>query len=246
MKSLSLKAGEWVEVRTREEILATLDSNGSLDGLPFMPEMLAYCGRRLRVFKRAHKTCDTADKTGGRRMPDAVHLYGARCDGAAHGGCEAGCLIFWKESWLKRPSESGQSAQEPASASGSSRESMLEQSAYYSGRGGPDADIRYRCQSTELTRATTLLPWWDVRQYLEDIVSRNVDAGALVRGASFSAFRKLIEIGIGYRALVRLYNYWARLAGVSSFPLRQGTLAKTPAGELGLQPGEWVRVKAFE
>ena len=31
---------DWVEVRSKEEILATLDSKGQLDGMPFMPEML--------------------------------------------------------------------------------------------------------------------------------------------------------------------------------------------------------------
>src|SRR4051794_26168577 len=36
-----LCADDWVQVRSREEILATLDENGQLDGMPFMPEMLA-------------------------------------------------------------------------------------------------------------------------------------------------------------------------------------------------------------
>jgi hypothetical protein len=71
---LNLHAGELVEVRSEPEILATLDAEGRLDGLPFMPEMLQYCGQRFRVFKSAHKTCDTIEKTGGRRMRNAVHL----------------------------------------------------------------------------------------------------------------------------------------------------------------------------
>jgi hypothetical protein len=44
LKALDLKAGEWVEVRSREEILATLDERSRLENLPFMPEMLHYCG----------------------------------------------------------------------------------------------------------------------------------------------------------------------------------------------------------
>jgi hypothetical protein len=72
-----------------EEILATFDANAQLDGLPFQPEMLAFCGKRTRVAKVAHKTCDTIKKTGGRRMDSAVPLKGARYDGAAHGGCQA-------------------------------------------------------------------------------------------------------------------------------------------------------------
>src|SRR5258708_22395489 len=66
--------------------------------MPFMPEMLPFCGKRFQVYKRAHKTCDPDYRS--RRIHDAVHLE-TRCDGQAHGGCQAGCLIFWKEAWLK-------------------------------------------------------------------------------------------------------------------------------------------------
>ncbi len=58
---LSFKVGDSVEVRSRGDILATLDKNGWLDNLPFMPEMFAYCGARFRVHKSAHKTCDTVN-----------------------------------------------------------------------------------------------------------------------------------------------------------------------------------------
>ena len=54
-----LRAGDWVEVRSKDEILRTLNAMGRLDGLPFMPQMIQYCGQRFQVFKRAHKTCDT-------------------------------------------------------------------------------------------------------------------------------------------------------------------------------------------
>jgi hypothetical protein len=32
-----LRAGDWVEVRSKQEILRTLDKGGRLEGLPFMP-----------------------------------------------------------------------------------------------------------------------------------------------------------------------------------------------------------------
>src|SRR4029077_21036356 len=101
-RRLDLKAGEWVEVRSQSEILATLDEHGRLENLAFMPEMLQYCGKRFRVFKRADKTCEYTQKWSIRRMKDSVHLEGLRCDGTGHGGCQAGCLTFWKEAWLKR------------------------------------------------------------------------------------------------------------------------------------------------
>ena len=95
------RPGDWVRVRSKEQILRTLDASSELDNLPFMPEMLRYCGKRFPVFASAHKTCDTVNKTGGRRMRNAVHLEGLRCDGAAHGGCQAQCLLFFKEAWLE-------------------------------------------------------------------------------------------------------------------------------------------------
>src|SRR5690242_7275014 len=99
---LDLRVGDVVEVRSAAEIQATLDENGELDALPFMPEMLAYCGRRLTVYKVAHKACDTLKRAGMRRMDDAVHLAGVRCDGGGHGGCQAACLIYWKHAWLRK------------------------------------------------------------------------------------------------------------------------------------------------
>jgi hypothetical protein len=99
-KMRKLKVGEWVQVRSKEEILSTLDSKGQLDGMPFMPEMFAFCGKKFQVYKRAHKTCDTVFPIRGRRLDQAVHLD-TRCDGSSHGGCQAGCLIFWKLAWLK-------------------------------------------------------------------------------------------------------------------------------------------------
>ena len=96
-----LHAGDWVEVRSKEEILKTLDRNGRLENMPFMPEMLAYCGKRLPVFKRVHKSCDTINPTSKRSLVDTVLLGNIRCNGAAHGGCQAQCSVFWKEAWLK-------------------------------------------------------------------------------------------------------------------------------------------------
>ena len=64
------RSGQLVEVRSLSEILATLDADGTLDGMPFMPEMVRYCGQTLKVFRRAAKTCveglGVRGMTGGR------------------------------------------------------------------------------------------------------------------------------------------------------------------------------------
>jgi len=90
-----LRPGDHVEVRSLPEILATLDEAGTLDALPFMPEMTAHCGRQFRVRRRADKIYDWIQHTGLRRLRDTVLLEGLRCDGSAHGGCQAGCALLW-------------------------------------------------------------------------------------------------------------------------------------------------------
>src|SRR6266576_686778 len=95
------RVGDLVEVRSKEEILASLDRHGCFESMPFMPEMLQFCGKQFRVSAVAHKTCDTVRGTGGRRLQRAVHLGLIRCDGSAHGGCQADCSLFWKDVWLK-------------------------------------------------------------------------------------------------------------------------------------------------
>jgi hypothetical protein len=115
----TFRVGDWVEIRSREEILQTLDENGELDGMLFMPEMFQFCGRRYQVHKRAHKSCDytTPYPFRSRSIEKAVFLD-TRCDGSAHGGCQASCLIFWKEAWLKPAAAAGRAAN---GASGTAR-----------------------------------------------------------------------------------------------------------------------------
>jgi hypothetical protein len=240
-----LRAGDLVEVLSLPEIQATLDSTGALDGMPFMPEMVRFCGRRFRVAKRAHKTCDTVDKTGGVSVASAVHLEGLRCDGSGHGGCQAACLMFFKEAWLKpvRGAEAVAGPNRGASADASSL--PVEWSCTVVRNGGTDT-IRYRCQITEIPRFTKLLHWWDLRQYLEDFTSGNVGVAQLLRGLRWSLFRMYMAHGVGYGFFRDLFNRMQRLRGGASFPFVGGTLKKTPHTELGLQPGEWVRVKSFD
>jgi hypothetical protein len=104
-----LRRGDLVEVKAPEEILETLDSEGTLARLPFMPEMLEYCGRRFRVYRRVVKTCSYGVSSTMRAFPDddVVILEGMRCDGAAHDGCQKACTIYWKEGWLRNVNGAG-------------------------------------------------------------------------------------------------------------------------------------------
>ena len=71
---MKFRVGDWVEARSKEEILRSLDKKGQLEGMPFMPQMFHYCGQKFAVYKRAHKTCDTVNPVRGRRVSNAVHL----------------------------------------------------------------------------------------------------------------------------------------------------------------------------
>ncbi len=239
-RRLGLRAGDWVVVRTQEEILATLDDRARLDSLPFQPEMLAFCGKRMRVAKVAHKTCDNIKKTGGRRMLDAVHLEGGRCDGGGHGGCMADCVFFWKEAWLRRVDD------DPITLPSVKNVDLVHRSAFAPGQ-EHEADPAYVCQVTALYEATTLLPWWDVRQYMLDVSSGNHSAWHMSKLLVFAAYRHLVEIGIGYSALVGAYNRFQHWRGGKPYPFGSGDIPDgmpTPTEVLDLKVGEWVEVKS--
>jgi hypothetical protein len=248
-----LCTGDWVEVRSKDEILKTLDKNGQLEGLPFMPEMFEYCGKRLRVFKRAHKTCDTIYEYKGRKMNDAVHLEGSRCNGQSHGGCEASCLIFWKTAWLRtldQPSAGLKTIEGLAQPAPKGVEQCTEADVVAGTRkqGSDDQEPAYVCQATQLLVATQPLPWWEPRQYFEDYVSGNVKLSRMAKSFAYRAYRKnLVNLGIGIGpTLVWIYNLFQRLRGGTPYPSVTGKLpagARTPAVDLNLQAGEWVRVK---
>lgn len=63
MAKHKLKTGDIVEILHPLEVAKTLDSNGTLDNLPFMAEMIQYCGRKLRVSARIEKTCVECDNS---------------------------------------------------------------------------------------------------------------------------------------------------------------------------------------
>lgn len=98
---LALAPGEWVEVKSAEEIRETLDRRGMVRGLYFMDEMWRYCGQRFRVLKRMERL--VVERTGVmRKVKNTVLLEGTACDGSAHEGCDATCQHLWREVWLRR------------------------------------------------------------------------------------------------------------------------------------------------
>jgi hypothetical protein len=246
------RVGDLVEVRSKEEILATLDEHGCVGGMPFMPEMLQFCGRRFRVSAVAHKTCDTARQTWkGRRLQATVHLVGLRCDGSAHGGCQAECNLFWKDVWLKPADDKGDSTKPTTDVSsdlpgGCSEPQLIATTRFTSG--AESEEPRYSCQATEMYAATQPLAWWDVRQYVFDVVTGNHSVGRVLRVLFLASLRwLLLHVPCGYR-LFKGFHDWMHmwLSGRAS-PSLHGQIqdgAPTPTGRLSLKPGEYVRIKS--
>ena len=231
----ALRCGDFVEVRSFAEIAATLDGRGELGGLPFMPEMLPYCGKRYEVWKRADKTCDEASGGEIRRLRNIVHLKGLRCSGEAHSGCDAGCLLFWKEQWLKgvasleetdtsdptRPESHSTGNGSPAAV-----RALIQGATRRAEPLGPDGKPLYSCQSTEIGRFSEPLPWWDMRQYIRDIRSRNFTFGKFATGLFVSTFNKI-----------------QGLRGRRGFAALVGPNTRTPQTMLDVVPGDLVRIK---
>jgi hypothetical protein len=206
--------GDRVVVRSAQEILATLDANGRLDAMPFMPEMIAYIGREMQVARQIGRTC--VEGPGLRRLDDTVALEAARCDGSMHDGCQRGCMMFWKAAWL-RP------ADQPVQIDAIAEAAALKRLAALPTRSG-DA---YTCQSTQLEAATHALPSLHLKQLVQEVRSGDLRASGLIR--------------IILRAIV---NRLRATIGLPELGLIVGRTAKASKGELGLKVGDWVRVKS--
>ncbi len=255
---MKLRVGDWVEVKSKEEILRTLDKKGQLEGVPFMPQMFQYCGKGFKVYKRAHKTCDTVNPIRSLRVRNAVHLD-LRCDGEAYGGCQTACLIFWKTAWLKPARETGTASEQLSESQrldtfetlhpASCTEADVWKARYAEDQLSVDGP-RYRCQATQVPFFGTVLPWSDIRQYLDDYTSGNVTLSQMFRGFVYAGYFCLIQAGIGLgRPLRWLYDRFQSLWGGIPFPRRSGAIPvdqPTPTCTLDLQPGELVRVKSYK
>jgi hypothetical protein len=210
-----LRPGDLVEVRSWEEISATLDAEGTFEKLPFMPEMLAYCGRQFRVSRQAFKTC--IDDAEIRQLNGTVLLEEVRCNGKSHGGCGKACLIFWKEAWL-RP------AGAPAANSGFTKAKFSRPEL----RELAVRDGSFFCQSSEIVNASTPLPWWEPKQYVWDLSRNRIPIAQWLRSLIIAGYNKFAHVG--------RFHTWGQIAGTGG---RNGD------DPLGLQRGELVKVKSL-
>ena len=98
VEQLNLQPGEWVQVKTREQIEETLDVNGKNKGLSFETRMLVHCGGRYKVAFRPNRMIREAT---AQMIPlqNTVILEGVQCNPAF---CPRADYYFWREAWLER------------------------------------------------------------------------------------------------------------------------------------------------
>src|SRR5690348_12650401 len=214
-----LRPGDLVEVKAPDEILQTLDEDGTLDRLPFMPEMIEHCGKSFPVARRVVKTCSygTVSTMLAFNTDDVVILNGLRCSGSDHDGCPKGCMIFWREAWLRKVRSAPVRSTPDLKGSERLRARLKTKS-------GP---TKYFCQASELLKAAHELSRTErLRKCIEEI-----------RAGNCSSLEMAQRIGI--------WLFWRiRKAFLGAYG--KGTRTSTPAESLNLQPGELVEVKSMQ
>lgn len=102
---LDLRPGEWVRVKSRAEIAATLAPDGHNRGLSFDREMLRFCGGRYRVRHRVTRLIDEGNGRMLRIGGDCIALEKVACAGECSARrlfCPRAVRPFWRECWLER------------------------------------------------------------------------------------------------------------------------------------------------
>ena len=216
----NLRPGDFVEIKSPGEILQTLDSDGTMDRLPFMPEMVDFCGKRFRVSKRVVKTCYYGTSSGMRKFPaeDVVLLEGLRCSGNAHDGCQKSCTIFWREAWLRKIDALIAISSSVDQESGSRLRARLKTST------GPQT---YFCQASEILNATKELSRWErFGKCFSDVRAGNTGIPEMAKHISIWLFWRVRKVFLGTYA--------------------RGNQKSTPAESLNLRSGEWIDIKPLE
>jgi len=102
---VSFKEGDLVEIKSFAEIFKTLDKEGRHRGLSFTKEMISFCGKQFKVYKKLERIVLESTGEMRRMRTPTVILEGVFCDGSAHGNCDRSCFCFWREVWLKPVSD---------------------------------------------------------------------------------------------------------------------------------------------
>ena len=99
---LDLQPGEWAVVKSREEIVATLDASGKNRGMSFEPEMIPYCGKCYRVVYRVNQIIDEGTGRMKKLGSVGIVLEDVICGSRYRTPCPRANYLYWREIWLRR------------------------------------------------------------------------------------------------------------------------------------------------
>jgi len=102
VSAIPLTQGDWVRVRSREEILSTLDPFKELKGCAFLADMYQYSGTKQRVLRSMQNFMDERDYKL-KKARGVILLENIICNGTpTFGECDRCCFLFWREEWLEK------------------------------------------------------------------------------------------------------------------------------------------------
>ncbi len=146
-------------------------------------------------------------------------LSDLRCDGSAHGGCQASCYLLWKRAWLRNVKGGAVTRAGHHTPVSLARRREAQPEAI-------TKPPRYTCQYTQLAAASTPMSRWDLRQDLRPLLAGNV---------TIRAFSVAV--------LTRLFNEVQEARRGSGYPAPwRGTFTGASLVAHGVVPGDRVRV----
>lgn len=223
-----VRPGTWLRVKSAAAIDSVLDVDGTTDGLPLMPEMLAFCGRRFQVVRFANKVCANVGTIEIRELQNVVVLKMNRCDGCFHGSCQMGCEFLWKLDWLEQAdsSEQDSDAVVPLETAPSQTQEKLVQLTVGTGNQeqAKSSGQFFRCQATELGAASRQSSPLNFGQYIVEHKTNGTPWSSILQFIASLFLRKILR---------RSDN-------------AAGPCKRTPVDALNLQPDDQVKVKSLE
>ena len=103
--SLNLQPGDLVRVKSHEEILKTLDTDGKNRGMAWDAEMVPYCGKTYRVLKRVSRIINERTGEMQEMKTPCIILDSVVCQ-SRYSHCRMFCprsiYSYWREIWLER------------------------------------------------------------------------------------------------------------------------------------------------
>lgn len=102
-KSLEIRKGDTVKVKTKDEIQSMLNDWGKHRGCLFIDEMYEHCGKTFKVLKEINHFFDEA-KQQFCKCKEIVLLQDVVCSGRQRlyiNSCDRQCFFFWHKDWLE-------------------------------------------------------------------------------------------------------------------------------------------------